>query len=132
LGGRPSAIRTAFEPSQSAMSPSTPYAREPDLAGDGGDVADLGASTFELGSVGAEGKSSTPFGGAASTASRECRSAHHIAGFQAIRARPISGVRIPSMIRSSPLSTFTMTSSAPQVRSASSPVGETQGPPSRR
>src|SRR5919106_5287251 len=38
------------------MLPSTPYAREPDLAGDGGDVAGLGvvvpASTFELGSVG--------------------------------------------------------------------------------
>jgi hypothetical protein len=38
------------------MSPSTPYAREPDLAGDGGDVAGLGvvvpASAFEAGSVG--------------------------------------------------------------------------------
>src|SRR5215210_3924878 len=36
------------------MSPSTPYAREPNLPGDGGDVGGLGvvvpASTFELGS----------------------------------------------------------------------------------
>src|SRR5215216_3670475 len=42
------------------MSPSTPYAREPALAGDGRDVADLGlvvpASTFELGSAGRASK----------------------------------------------------------------------------